>query len=233
MRIRDWSSDVCSSDLGKPGRRLEVEQPQRLAELVVLLGREIELARLEIPAQADVGGLVGAVGHLGQRGVGNPAQPVLQLGGEPPFLLLGCRHLVLEAGHLGHQRRGVVALALGLADRLGGIVAPGLQGLQRRLDLAAPGVEGENVGRQGREAAALQRGRSEEHTSELQSLMSTSYAVFCLKKKNTHKEKKDNQQTKNRHLSTKEDKSHTSKDYTHITQYMDCMNKTEVKDTPK
>src|SRR3546814_7472817 len=26
-------------------------------------------------------------------------------------------------------------------------------------------------------------GRSEEHTSELQSLMSTSYAVFCLKKK--------------------------------------------------
>src|SRR3546814_7609809 len=30
-------------------------------------------------------------------------------------------------------------------------------------------------------------GRSEEHTSELQSLMRTSYAVFCLKKKNKHK----------------------------------------------
>src|SRR3546814_6874045 len=30
----------------------------------------------------------------------------------------------------------------------------------------------------------LQRGRSEEHTSELQSLMRISYAVFCLKKKN-------------------------------------------------
>src|SRR3546814_6897882 len=28
--------------------------------------------------------------------------------------------------------------------------------------------------------------RSEEHTSELQSLMRTSYAVFCLKKKKTH-----------------------------------------------
>src|SRR3546814_7189158 len=28
--------------------------------------------------------------------------------------------------------------------------------------------------------------RSEEHTSELQSLMRTSYAVLCLKKKNTH-----------------------------------------------
>src|SRR3546814_6910921 len=29
--------------------------------------------------------------------------------------------------------------------------------------------------------------RSEEHTSELQSLMRTSYAVFCLKKNNTYK----------------------------------------------
>src|SRR3546814_6069680 len=28
--------------------------------------------------------------------------------------------------------------------------------------------------------------RSEEHTSELQSLMRTSYAVFCLKKKTSH-----------------------------------------------
>src|SRR3546814_10603857 len=32
--------------------------------------------------------------------------------------------------------------------------------------------------------------RSEEHTSELQSLMRTSYAVFCLKKKNKIKEQK-------------------------------------------
>src|SRR3546814_7520127 len=31
------------------------------------------------------------------------------------------------------------------------------------------------------------RPRSEEHTSELQSLMRISYADFCLKKKNTHK----------------------------------------------
>src|SRR3546814_3362980 len=33
------------------------------------------------------------------------------------------------------------------------------------------------------EAAARSRDRSEEHTSELQSLMRISYAVFCLKKK--------------------------------------------------
>src|SRR3546814_10586476 len=33
--------------------------------------------------------------------------------------------------------------------------------------------------------AGLTERRSEEHTSELQSLMRISYAVFCLKKKNT------------------------------------------------
>src|SRR3546814_4145393 len=33
--------------------------------------------------------------------------------------------------------------------------------------------------------ATAENGRSEEHTSELQSLMRISYAVFCLKKKKT------------------------------------------------
>src|SRR3546814_1167084 len=33
--------------------------------------------------------------------------------------------------------------------------------------------------------SSASRSRSEEHTSELQSLMRISYAVFCLKKKNT------------------------------------------------
>src|SRR3546814_5739728 len=37
-----------------------------------------------------------------------------------------------------------------------------------------------------REAAINPLNRSEEHTSELQSLMRTSYAVFCLKHKKTH-----------------------------------------------
>src|SRR3546814_7864937 len=37
------------------------------------------------------------------------------------------------------------------------------------------------------------RERSEEHTSELQSLMRISYAVFCLKKKTTAKHKRQRQ----------------------------------------
>src|SRR3546814_6825793 len=37
--------------------------------------------------------------------------------------------------------------------------------------------------------AGIDPKRSEEHTSELQSLMRISYAVFCLKKKKKHKQK--------------------------------------------
>src|SRR3546814_6597077 len=39
--------------------------------------------------------------------------------------------------------------------------------------------------------------RSEEHTSELQSLMRISYAVFCLKKKNTQQQSTEHNKTKN------------------------------------
>src|SRR3546814_16749231 len=48
---------------------------------------------------------------------------------------------------------------------------------------------------QGHRADPVRRHRSEEHTSELQSLMRISYAVFCLKKK-TNKTYKNNNSTK-------------------------------------
>src|SRR3546814_5970441 len=44
----------------------------------------------------------------------------------------------------------------------------------------------------------LRRLRSEEHTSELQSLMRTSYAVFCLKKKTTDKRRDQTHKHKRR-----------------------------------
>src|SRR3546814_6958067 len=62
----------------------------------------------------------------------------------------------------------------------------------RCLPEAAPGaVEVAGGGLQAAEFQRIRRrprcqpARSEEHTSELQSLMRRSYAVFCLKKKNT------------------------------------------------
>src|SRR3546814_6278566 len=47
---------------------------------------------------------------------------------------------------------------------------------------------------QGKRAQVRSRGRSEEHTSELQSLMRISYAVFCLKNK------KDNTEIGHNHI---------------------------------
>src|SRR3546814_1594714 len=47
-----------------------------------------------------------------------------------------------------------------------------------------------------REIKVVQILRSEEHTSELQSLMRISYAVFCLKKKTKQKEKLNPDETR-------------------------------------
>src|SRR3546814_3150815 len=65
-----------------------------------------------------------------------------------------------------------------------------------------PARRGSSIPTLGRGSAAQAReagtGRSEEHTSELLSLMRISYAVFCLKKKRlTSYRQRHNQQTKN------------------------------------
>src|SRR3546814_1808917 len=65
------------------------------------------------------------------------------------------------------QHIGVIVLEQDPGERLGGVL--------QRLGIGRTAGHGED-----------QRQRSEEHTSELQSLMRISYAVFCLKKKNTH-----------------------------------------------
>src|SRR3546814_5061571 len=60
--------------------------------------------------------------------------------------------------------------------------------------VAAGATNGVAIGRNAAVAAAgVDAIRSEEHTSELQSLMRTSYAVFCLKKK-THNKRQNSEQ---------------------------------------
>src|SRR3546814_6238760 len=113
MRISDWSSDVCSSDLipDEPGL---VVQP-RLVDVHVVSQQEAR--------------------DPGQPVVGSEARhrPALQVDLEDrphfPAARLGDHRLVLKRGRIGKQLC-----------------------------------------------------RSEEHTSELQSLMRISYAVFCLTK---------------------------------------------------
>src|SRR3546814_9369575 len=72
---------------------------------------------------------------------------------------------------MAHRMMAVVAFAalIALAIRLRR--TPGLRGWAVLLALLA--------------CTQVALGRSEEHTSELQSLMRISYAVFCLKQKNT------------------------------------------------
>src|SRR3546814_2719782 len=76
--------------------------------------------------------------------------------------------------HLGYRRPGADG------ERAAGLCGSGIAGQGGRRKPRA-GARGAGRTRPGPAAEA----RSEEHTSELQSLMRISYAVFCLKKKNT------------------------------------------------
>src|SRR3546814_10419522 len=69
------------------------------------------------------------------------------------------------------------------ADKLGGTAATVDDTTTQQLAAAACTSMEQLV----HHLTVLERQRSEEHTSELQSLMRISYAVFCLKKK-THKQ---------------------------------------------
>src|SRR3546814_5976231 len=72
--------------------------------------------------------------------------------------------------------------------RVPGVPPRPRQGALRRPELPAAGL-GARPAREAEGAASGGAGRSEEHTSELQSLMRISYAVFCLKKKKEVKRK--------------------------------------------
>src|SRR3546814_7857033 len=119
MRISDWSSDVCSSDLQDRGQETDIaaEQP----ETAVDIGDE----RL---------------------------------------------HELVDDIQILHARDSLKAMDWGRGNRW-----PREGGAMR-----SPRRDG---ARRGTRGAAPPKLRSEEHTSELQSLMRLSYAVFCLKKK--------------------------------------------------
>src|SRR3546814_9487375 len=115
MRISDWSSDVCSSDLGQLAGLLAVADPIR------------ESAR-------------GAIDALRSDGL----------------------RIVMLTGDNATTANAVARIVGGLDEV--------------RAELK-PEDKAQAI------AELKASGRSEEHTSELQSLMRISYAVFCLKKK--------------------------------------------------
>src|SRR3546814_1783666 len=97
-----------------------------------------------------------------------------------------------EADRLGHLALAEVVKALAEIQQFGEVAWPvayrvGRGAEQQGLDEAAlphhrAGVALVVVGVAAGEAGELAAQRSEEHTSELQSLMRISYAVFCLQK---------------------------------------------------
>src|SRR3546814_4886875 len=119
MRISDWSSDVCSSDLVAG----EGERPHVVQQFVQRIDELEQEARDSGHRAADVAD-------------GDHARPV---------------ELALLPFDVEQHAVAAIVAAHGAAD----------------VELAA----------------VLDLARSEEHTSELQSLMRISYAVFCLKKK--------------------------------------------------
>src|SRR3546814_6721698 len=79
-----------------------------------------------------------------------------------------------------------------IGARVDGVAGGGIVVIMVRCDQSSPVgrpgdfplyVQGRACG--GWRFVCIRRARSEEHTSALQSLMRISYAVFCLKKKNT------------------------------------------------
>src|SRR3546814_9690939 len=95
-----------------------------------------------------------------------------------------CSSDLLDAGALGEiadhfvlERETPDRTAFGLRDARDRLQHRGLARARLSLDRDRAIVRGEDQGRGGKLP-----GRSEEHTSELQSLMRNSYAVFCLKK---------------------------------------------------
>src|SRR3546814_7434212 len=96
----------------------------------------------------------------------------------------GCGWVFTPKQFVDFGTRGSVDMALSRLAHAGDIrrIGRGLYDYPRQHDkLGALSPD------PGQLAQALSAQRSEEHTSELQSLMRISYAVFCLKKKNTNK----------------------------------------------
>src|SRR3546814_8958229 len=136
MRISDWSSDVCSSDLQADRQKAgEHHQHQSGVE-----APETHLHQAVVQAQVRAN----VAQHQKSEAQREEAVDAKQR-------------------RMGMDRRGVQPLQIEKRDR--------------RVDQEAEYAGAQHVPEGHRDEA-----RSEEHTSELQSLMRNSYAVFCLKK---------------------------------------------------
>src|SRR3546814_1675010 len=146
LRISDWSSDVCSSDLSEALAQLEggagaVITSSGMAAVDLLLG-QLKPKDLVIAPHDCYGGTYRLLKARADRG-----------------------HFSLR--FIDQSNHSAFAAVLEDVPALVLIETPS-NPLMRVVDIAA--------------LASKAKARSEEHMSELQSLMRISYAVFCLKK---------------------------------------------------
>src|SRR3546814_10472668 len=96
-------------------------------------------------------------------------------------MLCGCHHQNGIAGGEIIKTRRRLDCRIQVITRQENAIAVGFVNRASDFLLESPDKDGIAVG--GRDLGQGRAPRSEEHTSELQSLMRISYAVFCLKKK--------------------------------------------------
>src|SRR3546814_1198459 len=191
MRISDWSSDVCSSDLNARNADVEPKSQNFIGEIP---------AGCEAMDDAFIRSLPHFLRQylrrisLGVARMHNDRQPAFSrgsyVGAEAAFLLLAITVviIIIKAGFRDADDLRMASAGL----QLGGIH------FRMRVSFMRMNANGRQyIGvalRSGqhripfifaRRNVEHDADRSEEHTSELQSLMRISYAVFCLKKKNT------------------------------------------------
>src|SRR3546814_8957339 len=138
MRISDWSSDVCSSDLGH----------------IIISAAGFDHRLLADHALAL---------HLVEDAVAVADQPMAREKLDLPLPFVFDPHMI------GPEPAPVGRLAL--------------IGKVAHDDANRHAARGGGMREQRLQSPTALKARSEEHTSELQSLMRNSYAVFCLKKK--------------------------------------------------
>src|SRR3546814_2422972 len=192
MRINDWSSDVCSSDLGarRAAARLSRNgfgaRRRRARHYRQLLGRRGERARVARSSRARADPRRGSRALVSQlpgiRDAGDArlcvaarvsAKTTLR-GADRKFILLFMVMLTIAAGNTALQSvLPALGRSLGVADHH---AAAAFSASALLWVIAAP---------------FWAKRRSEEHTSELQSLMRISYAVFCLKKKKKNEKQRE------------------------------------------
>src|SRR3546814_5707836 len=155
MRISDWSSDVCSSDLG---RRASCRQDDINALMVRLARQGKHVVRLKSGDPMIFGRAGEEIASLRAAGIPVEVVPGITAG------IAAASRLGVSLTHRDHAHSVRFVTGHARDGRL-------------PQDLDWRGIADPET-----TTIFYMGGRSEEHTSELQSLMRISYAVFCLKK---------------------------------------------------